>query len=258
MSKFINYGAMALGAALLLPLATTPARAEMKVRSPIVEYKEIEIEHNGSYGIDRKGSPNRDAGSYTVSLGYGIMPFWKIELEAETKRDPGDRLRYEATTIENIFQLTPEGKYFADLGFFFEVSKAAIRGDADSYKFGPILRKELNNVGGLDTVHTLNIFVAREFGSNGGSKTALSYAWQSLVLVNPYLNPGFELYGVIADLGHAGPYRGQLHSAGPVLAGGTSLGKFGKLKYEVGYQFGLTSPAARGGVRWQLEFELPF
>ena len=258
MKKFLNARGVALGAALLLPLAAVPARADLKVLSPIVEYKEIEVEHNGFYGIDRKGSPNKDAGSYTVSLGYGITQFWKIELEAETKRDPGDRLRYEATTIENVFQLTPEGKYFTDLGFFFEISKAAIRGDANSYKFGPILRKELNDVGGVDTVHTLNIFFEREFGSNGGSKTALSYAWQSLVLINPYINPGIELYGEIADLGHTGPYRAQTHSAGPVLAGGTSLGKFGKLKYEIGYQFGLTSPTARGGVRWQLEVELPF
>jgi hypothetical protein len=33
---------------------------------------------------------------------------------------------------------------------------------------------------------------------------------------------------------------------------------YGKLKYEVGYLFGLTQATPSGTVRWRLEYEIPF
>ena len=45
---------------------------------------------------------------------------------------------------------------------------------------------------------------------------------------------------------------------GPVLVGLTNFPPYGQLKYEAGYLFGLTQAAARGTVRWRLEYEIPF
>jgi hypothetical protein len=59
------------------------AWADFQVRSPIVEYREFEFEHNGSVTFDHKSELNKDQ-SYTFSLGLGVTPFWKIELEGET------------------------------------------------------------------------------------------------------------------------------------------------------------------------------
>ena len=156
--------------ALLLSIAefsqlasASSARADFQVRSPIVEYREFEFEHNGSVTLDSKSDLNKDQ-SYTFSLGLGVTPFWKIELEGETEAPPGENLRYTATTLENIFQLTPPGKYWADLGFFFEYSQGTLRDSTNTVKFGPIVQKETPGFGRYNLLHTLNVFFEKEIG----------------------------------------------------------------------------------------------
>jgi hypothetical protein len=64
-----------------------------------VEYRGFEFEHNGSISYDHKSDLNKDQ-TYTYSLGLGVTPFWKIELEGETGAPPGGNLSCFATTIE--------------------------------------------------------------------------------------------------------------------------------------------------------------
>jgi high-affinity iron transporter len=193
------------------------AWADFKVRSPIVEYREFEFEHNGAVTFDHRTGLGNDQ-SYTYSLGYGLTPFWKIELEAETGAPPGERLSYRATTLENTFELTPQGKYWADLGFFAEYSQAAQRGAAHTVKFGPIAQKETPGFGGYNLLHTLNLFFERELGPNSTSRTGFAPAFQSRIALHPLLEPGFEIYGSIDDLGRTGKFRDQQYNAGPVLS----------------------------------------
>jgi hypothetical protein len=40
--------------------------------------------------------------------------------------------------------------------------------------------------------------------------------------------------------------------------GALSFSPYGKLKYEVGYMFGMTQASPRGAVRWKLEYEIAF
>ena len=65
--------------------------------------------------------------SYTYALGYAPLPWYKFEVELETSAEViesgsggTDRLQLEATTFENFFQLTPDGKYFVNAGLFVE------------------------------------------------------------------------------------------------------------------------------------------
>jgi len=53
--------------------------------------------------------------------------------------------------------------------------------------------------------------------------------------------------GLLAELG-----------SGPVLTGSQSFAPYGKLKYEVGYLFGLTTETPSRAVRWKLEYEIAF
>lgn len=237
--------------------AAQPARADLQVRYPIVEEGEVELEHNGFVTIDTSKSGRGGQQSYTGSIGYGVTSFWKMELEGEYAAGAGRSLHWEATTFENTFQLTPQGKYFLDVGFFAEYSQARGRRAANEVVFGPILQKELNNVLGTDTLHTLNLFFGREVGPYAGRATSFEYAWQSRLLLNGYADPAVELYGSIENLGRAGRYATQEHFAGPALVGAIGLAP-GKLKYEVGYVFGLSDAAPRGGVRWKLEYEFRF
>jgi hypothetical protein len=249
------------GAAALLAIAcvlfAAPARADWQVRSPIVEEGEIEIEHNGLATFGGKGAGFDGAQSYTGSVGYGVTPWWKLELEGEYIAGAGRGFTWDATTIENIFQLTPQGKYVFDLGFFAEYSQARGKRDPNAFTFGPIVEKELNDVLGVDSLHTLNLFLTRTAGRGSTSATSLDYAWQSRLLLNPYLDPALELYGSIDDLEHSGGYRSQFHVIGPALVGAVPISPI-KLKYEVGYMAGLTPASPRGGVRWKLELEFRF
>lgn len=248
----------ALWLAALAMLLPASARADLYVRSPIVEFHEIELEHNGFIGIDRKGSQFNTTQSYTTSIGYGVTPWWKLELEAETGTLPFANFAYQATTLENTFQLTPEGQYIANLGLFAEYSRSALPRLPSAVTLGPIIQTELNDFAGTDSLHTLNLFVSRDVGHNHSSDTGLIYAAQSKLRLTALFNPGIEAFGSVGNVTQAGRYGDQQHSVGPVVTGLYSLAPYGKLRYEIGYQFGLTSRTARGGMRWKFEYEIPF
>jgi len=247
----------ALAAALAIAGAS-PASAEFKVRSPILDYGEVEFEHNGSITFDKNKSGKNNAQSYTNEVEIGFLPFWTIGLEAETGADPGRNLRYEATTLENYFQFTPQGKYWADLGFFAEISRPSRPEEAISVTFGPLIQKEGPALFGFDSLHTANVLFEKEVGHLADPATPLFVGWQSRLRIHPLFEPGFEYYGQLGDVSQPGKLADQQHRIGPVLAGYSSFAPYGKLKYEVGYLVGLTRATERGTVRWRLEYEMAF
>src|SRR5690242_14762404 len=93
---------------LLLVATLPPARAELQVRLPTVEYRELEFEHNGFFSFDKDRSLGGQQ-SYTNAVGYGVTPWWKVELEGETNSVPDTSVHYTATTLENTFQFTEPG-----------------------------------------------------------------------------------------------------------------------------------------------------
>jgi hypothetical protein len=244
--------------AVLSAISSTAARADLKVRSPLVEYGEFEFEHNGFVALGGKGTAVSGSQSYTFSANYGLLPFWGIELETSTAGQVGTNLRYNATTLENTFELAPEGTYFADFALFASYEQSTLPGTPNALVAGPIVQKRTEDVFGIDSLHRLNLFLQREVGPSHTNGTGLLYAWQSKLLLHPLAAPGFELFGAIADLGHAGRYNDQYHSIGPVLTGAVRLPSLGAMSYEIGYQFGLTGQTPRSGVRWRFEWELPF
>ena len=250
---------------LALALATTAmpeqARAEFQVRSPIVDYHELEIEHNGSTTFDSQPD-RRHANSDTIEVGYGFTPWWKLELEGETEAAPQKDHRYIATTIENYFQLTPQGKYWADVGIFAEYSRASRRSEGDAFEFGPMVQKETAGFAGHSMLHTVNLFVSQGVGNGGTHDTGISYAAQSRLQLNPLFEPGVEIYGGADNLDHTGSFSEQQHRAGPMFAGAYNLADSGltkgKVKYELGYLLPLTHVTEDGALRWRMEYELPF
>jgi hypothetical protein len=82
---------VAVAAALAL-LAARPALADLQVRMPDVDYRELEFEHNGLVTFDAKGSALNHAQSYTNAIGYGVLPWWEIELEGEMQSGGGEHL----------------------------------------------------------------------------------------------------------------------------------------------------------------------
>lgn len=78
-------------AALVLSDAR-PALADLQVRVSQVDYQELEFEHNGRVFFDSKGSPLDHAQSFTNAIGYGVLPWWEIELEGELASGGGQHL----------------------------------------------------------------------------------------------------------------------------------------------------------------------
>ena len=238
---------------------SAPAFADFQVRYPTVTYRELEFEHNGSITFDKKDSGMNHKQSYTGAVAYGATPWWKVELEGEWGADADQRTRYEATTLENTFQLTPQGKYWADLGLFFEYSRSNRREDADSVEFGPIIQKQTDGFFNSDLLHTANLFIEKQVGHNHNEDTTFLYAWQSRLLLNQYFEPGVEFYGEIGKIDHPGKPTEQEHRFGPMVGGAHYLSPgWGKVKYEVGYLFALTPATENGAVRWKLEYEIAF
>src|SRR5690349_25150523 len=126
----------------LAALVGGPAHADFKVQMPYVEYGELEIEHKG-FATQGGGAPVRNNQDYIGELLYGVTPWWATGVEAEWQRDPGpdQKTRFQAYALENKFQFTEQGKYWADFGFFTELEHVPRKTSADEFTFGPIAAK---------------------------------------------------------------------------------------------------------------------
>jgi hypothetical protein len=217
--------------------AGSTAHAQLKVRYPIVDYWEVEIEHFADITFDKPKSGLSNNQRYTNEYGFGPLPNWFVEVGHELAAPSGENITYDATEIESYLQLTPTGKYFGDLAMFAEYEHPLHQGDPKSFTFGPLARTEFGEIAGIGALHTLNLLFTRTVGNNRTGATELNTAWQSRLLVNPLFQPGFEYYGLIDEILNPNKPADQQHRIGPVVVG---LAPYGKLKYEVGYLFGLT------------------
>ena len=74
----------------ILTTASNSAMADFKVRSPNIDYREVEIENNTSTTFDKRPE-NNNRNSLTQEIGVGILPFWTVELEGEFGREPSEK-----------------------------------------------------------------------------------------------------------------------------------------------------------------------
>jgi hypothetical protein len=235
-----------------------PAAAdEFKIRSPIIDYREIEIEHFGQTTFDKRKSGLSNNQFYNNEIEIGVLPWLKLGLEGNFEAPSGKNLQYDATGVESFIQLTPQGKYFADLGFFVEAERPRQRGDEPDGEivFGPLVQSELGHVGRVGMLHTFNLLFEKTVGRNSSSETPIKLAWQSRLRIDPLFQPGIEYFG---EVNSGEPAQ---HRFGPVIAGDLSLSQFGlrgTIRSEVAYLAGLTNATERGTVRWHMEYEIPF
>jgi high-affinity iron transporter len=241
---------MTIGALALL--ASASRADEFKIRSPIVDYREVELEHVGQTTFDSAKSGKNNNQFYNNEVEVGVLPFWKIGMEGNLEAASGENLRFDENAFESFLQLTPQGKYFADLGFFTEYAHPSRSAEADSLTFGPLVQSEFGRIGTTHTLHTLNLLFTREVGMHASSATPIQIAWESRLLVDPMFEPGIEYFGQV---------NGDLpdqHRVGPVIVGRKSFAPYGAVRYEIGYLAGLTRATEAGMVRWRLEYEIRF
>ena len=242
------------GVVLLTAIATgesvLQAKAEdLKIRSPIIESGELEFENNFTIGRSKNA---------VHELEYGFNDWLKLGVEGELAAEPGHGFHFDAAALEGFLQLTPQGRYWADVGLFVEYEHTARQGDPRAITFGPLIEKEAQ-LFGLNTLHTVNALFTKELGAGSvGPLTMLPRA-QSRVRLHPFFEPGIEYYGNLTLGDHGDEPQ---HRVGPMFAGRIRFPELGinapgGIKYDAAYLRGLTHDTDPSTFRVRIELEFP-
>ncbi|MBI2800599.1 MAG: FTR1 family protein [Gammaproteobacteria bacterium] len=245
--------AIALAAIALSAMGMREAKAGFKVYSPYVEYREWEFEFRGNTSFDDVDAKDGAQG-YLYELGYSPTTYWHTALFLKQEHAPGDFLRSTEFTWENVFQLTEPGQYWLDVGAYIEYAKGLRHGGDHAFEWKVLLEKSI----GKWTFTTNPIFVQKfpEAGENPG--VDFEYAWGTHYRLRPEFEPGFEAFGGVGELTHASALEEQEHLIGPDVRGRLVLGSRSKLRYNLGYLFGLTDAVPDGVFKFELEYEFRF
>jgi high-affinity iron transporter len=236
--------------ALLLALAVTgaptDARAAHVVYSPLVEEGEIAVELRGHYDFD--GDESLDGGqAYKAELEWAPTAWWLAELLVEYEREPGESLEATEIASENVFQLTEQGRYWADFGLLAEFVYSLEDGGANALELALLGQKDF----GRNEVR-LNFIFEQELES--GADLEMEYRWQYRYRLDERFEPGVEMYGGAGEWGEMGSFDDHEQQLGPAM-----FGKFrtadGAFKYELGLLFGLTDETPDTTVRFLIEYE---
>jgi hypothetical protein len=249
--KFVRAGIITL-IALGSAATAQDSAAGFKVYTPKVTKGEFEIEYRPAITID--GDSAKDNGQeHVLGLGYGVTDWWFTEVYAEWEREPGpgNETAFEAFEWENRFELTEPGKFWADLGLYLEYARKDDGNAPDKLEVGLIAAK---SVGKFD--FAVNVLFEREVGGNASDDVELVQAFQAKYRWHETFEPGIEIHSGFGAIGDMPAFDNQEHYVGPVVEGKLPLGDTGaKLKYNVGYLFGVTDEAADGVIKAEIEIE---
>jgi hypothetical protein len=235
-------------AALVLGFSTilsSSAHAAFIVYSPKVEKGIVEIESQNAFEYNNDGDDERQ---HKLEIGYGVTTWWSVALEGEWEKEGSAEYDYTATAIENIFQFTDPGKYWLDAGAFLEYEFAHPSGSADKVEAKLLLEKNLINFS-----HTANFTIEQEVGDNANENPEWGFAWRSIYLAHPMINPGVEYYAEMNEIGNSGNFDAQEHFLGPVITGHLGHG----IHYDLGWLIGLSDGSADHAVKFNIEYEFP-
>jgi high-affinity iron transporter len=237
-------GLIAAGGLLAVP---PRAGAAHIVYSPVVEEGEVAVELRGHHDFD-----SRDAidGGQQFKLDFEYTPnaWWRTELVGEWEKEPDESLEATEIAWENVFQLTPQGKYWMDFGVLAEYAYSLEDDGEDALELGLLGEKQF-----ASTVLTANLIFEREFAS--GADTEMEYAARYRWRMSQAFEPGVEFYGDLGDWGDNGSFSSNEHQAGPSVLGKLGTGTHSAFKYEAAVLFGLTSDSPDTTFRFLLEYE---
>lgn len=226
--------------------AAGPANAIEKVYSPIVEYRELEIEARGGYDIDANDEV-QGLNRQKYAVGYGPLERFFFEIYGEVEKS-GDEYELEAVEFEGRYQVFELGERWLELGAYLAYELALEDGHADKFEAKILLEKATGPL-----THMTNLIAEREVGSFASGETEAGFRWSTRYRWQRAFEPGAELHSGFGAFGSFPSLSEQHHLAGPVI-----YGKLGRLKYDFGYLFGLTDATQDGMVKWNLEYEFLF
>jgi len=242
--------AVVTSAVLLLSVCMLmqPSDAEAKkVYSPIVEQGEVEFEYLMDYDIDADPARNTNA-RHQFEFELGVTDRWMTAIYGDFRKRPGTTFAYQGLKWENIYQLFEQGERFLDAALYAEyIMPQRSLNKPDAFEFKVLLEKEYGH-----QIHTFNLLLKKELGARAKNNTTVGYAWKSNWRWKRFLEPGFEIYGALGEIGNTSVLSRQTHQIGPVVTGKFRSG----IGYELGYLFGLTTASPPGAVKLIFSYEL--
>lgn len=235
--------AWAIGLSVYLCAITTSVRADdFIVYSPDVAATQSEVELR-SYQFDDPRAQFSGGNAAELSVAHAFNGWWKPELYlAQYQNTPGNGGRLIGYEFENTFQLTPAGKYWADLGLLASYEYKTAAHLSDAVEFGPLIEKAAGRF-----THIVNLIWEKPVLAGASSKYEFRYSYQGTYALTAALRPGVEFYGRPSD---------RAYQAGPVVAGEWHLpGTASNLEYRVGAVIGLNAAAPRRTWLAQIEYE---
>lgn len=238
---------LGMAASLTAGLPSAARAGDYQVYSPNVTRGEKEVELRG-FTSQGTGPNTGTEKAVRASVGYSPTDFWATELYANAEQEPGETLKLEEYEWENRFQLTPQGKYPVDLGLLSEIEIPRFSHDPYEVKLGPSLARDFGRV-----TAQLNLFAARQYGTNAQPGVELSYRSRLLYRYERALSPEIEAYG--QPVGRFGDWGSPRNQIGPGLTGQVIANDGGKWRYSAVLLFGATTAAADTTLVGRLEYE---
>ncbi len=233
-------------AACIIPFCFCNAYADNDfiVYSPGVVQGQSEVEVYGFNSQDGRSTLNGASG-YNISVAHTFTSWWKAEAYVgEFNRAPGGSTHPSGYELENTFQLTSPGEYWADLGFLASYAHSKQEGVPSAFEFGPLLEKLSGHID-----QRLNLIFGKQVGAGANSSYALRSAYSLGYNINKGLatyTPGFEVYLRPND---------NAYQIGPVFSGEIRSHGGKELGYSFGAVFGINQGAPAKTLLARLEYE---
>ena len=212
------------------------------VYSPYVTKGQSEAELRVSSQLDNQININ---GTHAIqsSISHAWTSWWRPELYiASFERPARGNLKQTGYELENIFQLSPEGKYIADGGFLLSYAYKSQEGVPNTIEFGPLLERHDKHFD-----EKVNLIWEKETGRNASNKYAFRTAVSLTYHVKKQISPSIEMY-----------FRPNDHSyqIGPVIVGEILNNKQGaEIEYRIGTIFGINKAAPNMTILGSIAYE---
>lgn len=222
---------------------------EYKIYTPLVVKGENELEARGFYKKDNSAAQDGSQ-QYRLSVGRGITNNWAFEFYDVASRSPGQSLRSRKLELENRFQLTPMGKYWANFGLLQGLEVPLESGQPYELELIPIIEKQAGR--GLVAA---NLSFERQFGPNRATGTIFGYRVRFEYLLYRLFSPAVEFHGEPGPIGRFAAVPAQRHQVGPAFYGVGYFSNGRTFYYSTALLFGMTRDSPDMTVAFRLEYE---
>jgi hypothetical protein len=209
------------------------------------------VKSDKSYDYFGKRLDKQGLQQHSVEIEYGMTDNWTIAGYADFEKPKDGEFKYvQARAVMSRYRFFEQGERFIDgaveIEYYLPYKKYS---DAEKIETRVILEKDIGQV----SIMLNPIFEKDVSGPDVGEGMEFEYAAGLYYRATPLLTPGLEFYGVMGELSNMKPKDQQEHYVFPRL--GVKLGH--RLKFDLGYGFGLTKASDDQVIKAIVELEFP-